>query len=84
MSKETETNNERQAFVDAAIAGTMQLVPGTAPASGASTRRPRPVAAAPADSPNSVLSQPASKVAGEGASHDARGGRAPLQLHRSG
>jgi hypothetical protein len=60
----------------------MQLSWGTAPASGALTRRPRRVAEARAESLSGVPSWPSPKVAGEGASHGARGGRAPLPLNR--
>ena len=62
----------------------MQLVLGTAPASGAPTRRPRRVGGTHMESPNSELLWPPPNVSGEGASHNARGGRAPLPLHRYG
>jgi hypothetical protein len=67
-----------------ALATSMQLPSGTAPASGAATRRPRRVAVARAVSLQGVSSRPTPKVAGEGASHSARGGRAPLPLNRYG
>ena len=57
---------------------------GTAPASGAPTRRPRRVAVARAEPLRGVLSQPPPKVTGEGASHNARGGRGPLPRNRHG
>src|ERR1035441_6216021 len=62
----------------------MQLYWGTAPASDAPTRRPRRVAQAGAESLNGVSLRLPPKVAGEGASHHARGGRAPLLLYRYG
>jgi hypothetical protein len=62
----------------------MQLYWGTAPASGAPTRRPRRVAQTDAESLNGVSLRLPPKVAGEGANHHARGGRAPLLLHRYG
>ena len=66
------------------LAVSMQLYRGTAPASGTPTRRPRRVAQAGAESLNAVSFRLSPKVAGEGASHHARGGRAPLPLHRYG
>ena len=62
----------------------MQLIWGTAPASGAPTRRPRRVAVARAESLPGASSRLPPKVSGEGASHGARGGRAPLPLIRYG
>ena len=62
----------------------MRLPLGTAPAPGALTRRPRRVGEARTESPNGVPSRSSPKVAGEGASHGARGGRAPLPLNRYG
>jgi hypothetical protein len=59
----------------------MQLLLGSAPAPGAATRRPRRMAGALAESPNGGLSRRFPKVAGEGASHCARGGRGPLSLN---
>jgi hypothetical protein len=66
------------------LAVTMQLEMGSTPAPGVPTRCP------PRAPPSSV--QPlkgesklrATNVTGEGASHDARGGRGPHELHRSG
>jgi hypothetical protein len=64
----------------------MQLSWGTAPASGAPTRRPRRLAVARADPLHGMSSRPPRKVAGEGAIHGTRGGCAPLPIdgHGSG
>jgi hypothetical protein len=55
----------------------MQLEMGSTPAPGVSSRRPRRVAGPPAESLNAESVRRAEKVTGEGASHNARGGRAP-------
>src|SRR6185369_16315490 len=56
---------------------------GTAPAPGAADRRPRGLALKGGESPNGELECTLAKVAGEGAGHCARGGRAPFQLNGS-
>ena len=66
------------------LAVTMHLKMGSTPASGVIARRPRRVARTPAESPNSESARAAHKVTGEGASHGARGGRAPLSLNKHG
>ena len=66
------------------LAVSIQLPWGTAPASGAPTRRPRRVGQTCAELLNGVPSRPSPRVAGEGASHGARGGRDPLLPHRHG
>jgi len=66
------------------LAGTMQLEMGTTPAAGVSTRRPRRVASRPPESLNGESVGEAQEVIGEGASHYARGGRAPLLHHSYG
>ena len=58
--------------------GTTQLGMGTTPASGVAARRPRRVASTRPEALNGEFSQEAQKADGEGASHSARGGRAPL------
>jgi len=55
----------------------MQLEMGSTPAPGVASRRPRRVAGPRAESPGSESVRRAAKVTGEGANHDARGGRAP-------
>ena len=62
----------------------MQLELGSTPAPGVAIRRPSRMAVALAHSPNRVWPRQPSSVAGEGASHYARGGRAPLQLNSYG
>ena len=62
----------------------MQLELGSTPAPGVASRRPRRVAGPRAESLNGGSVQGAQKVTGEGASHDARGGRAPPLQHRYG
>jgi hypothetical protein len=62
----------------------MQLEMGSTPAPGVATRRPRRVAATVRKSLNGEFVRAAQKVTGEGASHSARGGRAPLSLNRYG
>ena len=63
------------------LAVSMQLEMGSTPAPGVASRRPRRVAGPLAESPSSESVRGAEKVTGEGANHDARGGRAPpLQL----
>jgi len=59
----------------------MHLAPGTAPAPGAPTRRPRRVDVARQASPNGVTGLWVSDVVGEGASHSARDGRRPQTNH---
>ena len=61
-------------------AGMMQLETGSTPAPGVATRRPRRVAASPGEPLDGECICAAWKVTGEGASHGARGGRAPLGL----
>jgi len=59
----------------------MRLVLGSTPAPGVASRRPRRVAGPGAESLRSASVRGTAKATGEGASHDARGGRAPpLQL----
>ena len=55
----------------------MQLEMGSTPAPGVASRRPRRVAGPRAEPRSSESVRGAEKVTGEGASHDARGGRAP-------
>jgi hypothetical protein len=62
----------------------MQLEMGSTPAPGVATRRPRRVASTLGEPLNSEYVGAAGKVAGEGASHGARGGRAPLSLNGYG
>jgi hypothetical protein len=62
----------------------MQLEMGSTPAPGVGSRRPRRVAGPRAESLCSESVRGAEKVTGEGASHDARGGRAPPLQHRYG
>jgi hypothetical protein len=62
----------------------MQLELGSTPAPGVASRRPRRVAGPRAEPPRSESVQGFEKVTGEGASHDARGGRAPLLQHSYG
>jgi hypothetical protein len=50
---------------------------GSTPAPGVASRRPRRVAGPRAESLSSESVQGAEQVTGEGANHDARGGRAP-------
>ena len=63
------------------LAVSMQLEMGSTPASGVVARRPRRVARTRAESPNGESVRAAQKVTGEGASHGARGGRAPPVQH---
>jgi hypothetical protein len=65
-------------------AETLPSLLGSAPAPGASTRRPRRVVVACAASLNGGSSRPDPNVAGEGASHGTRGGRAPLLQNSCG
>jgi hypothetical protein len=62
----------------------MQLEMGSTPAPGVASRRLRRVAGPHAESLSSESVQSAEKVTGEGANHDARGGRAPPQTHSYG
>jgi hypothetical protein len=62
----------------------MDLGSGSAPAPGAATRRPRQVAEASTELLNDGSSRSGPEVAGEGASHSARGGRAPQPPRGSG
>ena len=62
----------------------MQLEMGSTPAPGVASRRPRRVAGPRAESLCSESVRGAEKVTGEGASHIARGGRAPLRQHKYG
>ena len=63
---------------------TMQLEMGSTPAPGVASRRPRRVDGPRAESLSSEFVRAAAKVTGEGANHDARGGRAPLLQHSYG
>jgi hypothetical protein len=63
---------------------TMWLETGSTPAPGVPTRRPRRVATTLRESLNGESIRVAQKVTGEGASHGARGGRAPLSLNCHG
>jgi len=56
---------------------TTPLKTGAAPAPGVASRRPRRVVGPRAESLSSEFVRAAAKVIGEGANHDARGGRAP-------
>jgi ribosomal protein L4 len=62
----------------------MQLEMGSTPAPGVATRRPRRVDSARAEPLNGESFPAGQKVTGEGASHSARGGRAPLFPHGYG
>ena len=62
----------------------MQLEMGSTPAPGVASRRPRRVAGPRAESLSSESVRGAEKVTGEGANHDARGGRAPPLQHSHG
>jgi len=62
----------------------MQLEMGSTPAPGVASRRPRRVAGPRAWSLRSEFVRGAEQVTGGGASHDARGGRAPLLHHSYG
>ena len=62
----------------------MQLEMGSTPAPGVASRRPRRVAGPRAESLSGESVRGAEKVTGEGASHDARGGRAPPLQHSYG
>src|ERR1035438_3794847 len=64
------------------LAGTTQLESGSTPAPGVSTRRPRRGAVSLEESLKGECVRAVHKVAGEGASQGARGGRAPLSLSR--
>ena len=66
------------------LAGTMQLDMGSKPAPGVATRRPRRVAAVFRKPLDGESVPAAHKVTGEGASHGARGGRAPPLQHAFG
>jgi hypothetical protein len=55
----------------------MPLEMGSTPAPGDPTRRPRRVATTSEEPPNGEVVGRAANVAGEGASHGARGGRGP-------
>ena len=54
---------------------------GSTPAPGVASRRPRRMAGPRAESRSSEPVGVAKKVTGEGANHDARGGRAPPLQH---
>ena len=62
----------------------MQLEMGSTPAPGVASRRPRRVAGPCAESLNSESVRGDEKMTGEGANHDARGGRAPPLQHTYG
>jgi len=62
----------------------MQLEMGSTPAPGVASRRPRRVAGPRIESLSGKSVPGAEKVIGEGANHDARGGRAPLLQHSCG
>jgi hypothetical protein len=62
----------------------MQLEMGSTPASGVASRRLRRVVGPRAESLSSQSVRRAEKMTGEGANHDARGGRAPPQTHSYG
>ena len=62
----------------------MQLEMGSTPAPGVASRRPRRVAGPRAESLSSESVRGAERVTGEGANHDARGGRAPPLQHSRG
>lgn len=62
----------------------MQLEMGSTPAPGVASRRPRRVAGPRAEPLNGESVRGTEKVTGEGASHDARGGRAPRLQHSYG
>jgi hypothetical protein len=62
----------------------MQLEMGSTPAPGVASRRPRRVDGPRTESLNGESVRGAEKVTGEGASHIARGGRAPLRQHKYG
>ena len=57
---------------------------GSTPAPGVATGRPRPVPNAPVESLKGEFILRTTNVTGEGASHSARGGRGPLELHGYG
>jgi hypothetical protein len=57
---------------------------GSTPAPGVPTRRIRRVTSSPEKPLKGESILRATRVAGEGASHGARGGRGPLELHRYG
>ena len=61
----------------------MQLEIGSTPAPGVASRRPRRVAGPRAEPLSSESGRGAEKVTAEGASHNARGGRAPPLQHNS-
>ena len=78
----TEFERFRPLLLNIVILGRKNAVgPGSAPASGAPIRRTRRMGEARQASPNGVTCLRISNVVGEGASHNARGGRGPLQLH---
>src|ERR1039457_4363907 len=62
----------------------MQLEMGSTPAPGVASRRSRRGGGPRAESLSSESVREAEEVTTEGASHDARGGRAPLLQHSSG
>jgi hypothetical protein len=62
----------------------MRVEMGSTPAPGVASRRPRRVAGPRAELLNGEFVREAQKVTGEGASHDARDGRAPRLQHGYG
>jgi len=66
------------------LAVIMQLEMGSTPAPGVASRCPRRVAGPRADPLSSESIRGTARVTGEGASHDARGGRAPPLQHGYG
>jgi len=66
------------------LPATKLLDPGSTPAPVVPTRRPRRVASPPLEPLTSEFAWTAQEMTGEGASHGARGERAPLPDHGSG
>ena len=64
--------------------GTMQLETGSTPAPGVPALRPRRAVPQSMESLNNESVWTAQEMIGKGASHDARGERAPLPDHDSG
>ena len=79
------TQNWVLRYFGCSLAVAMQSEMGSTPALGVASRRPRRVAGPRAESLSSEFVRGAENVTGEGASHDARGGRAPpLPCYGSG
>ncbi len=75
------TTRRHRTYVPEYQAVSMQLEMGSTPAPGVAIRRPRRMVPSRAELPNGECVQAAERVAGEGASHRARGrARSPLAV----